>query len=79
MARMPRLVVPGLPHHVTQRGNRRMKTFFCDGDYLTYLDLLTEFRSVAGASISVNAGRGIFGDHMVAPQDPQEIMGSLIN
>ena len=37
MARMPRLVVPGYPHHVTQRGNRRMKTFFNDGDYNAYL------------------------------------------
>lgn len=25
MARMPRLVVPGYPHHAIQRGNRRMK------------------------------------------------------
>ena len=33
MAKMPRLVVPGYPYHVTQRGNRRMKTFFCDDDY----------------------------------------------
>ena len=33
MARLTRLVVPGLPHHVTQRGNRREKTFFEDGDY----------------------------------------------
>ena len=28
MARMPRVVVPSFPHHVTQRGNRRQKTFF---------------------------------------------------
>ena len=33
MARMPGLVVPYYPHHVTQRGNRRQKTFFCEGDY----------------------------------------------
>jgi hypothetical protein len=26
-------VVPGLPHHITQGGNRRQKTFFCDEDY----------------------------------------------
>ncbi len=34
MARMPRLVVPGYPHHVTQRGARRMKTFLTEDDYL---------------------------------------------
>jgi hypothetical protein len=39
MARLSRLVLPGL-HHVTQRGNRRMKTFFEDGDYELYRDLL---------------------------------------
>jgi putative transposase len=48
MARMPRVVVPGYPHHVTQRGNRRMKTFFCPEDYQTYLDLVCEFKVDAG-------------------------------
>jgi putative transposase len=42
MARLPRLVVPGLPHHVTQRGNRRERTFFEKGDYALYRDLLAE-------------------------------------
>ena len=42
MARLPRLVLPGIPHHVTQRGNRREQTFFEDGDYELYLDLLAE-------------------------------------
>ena len=28
MARMARLVIPGLPHHITQRGNRRERVFF---------------------------------------------------
>ena len=40
MTRIARLVVPGLPHHVTQRGNRREQVFFEDGDYLAYLDFL---------------------------------------
>ena len=42
MARLPRLVLPGIPHHITQRGNRRERTFFEDGDYELYLDLLAE-------------------------------------
>ncbi len=33
MARLARGVVPGALHHVMQRGNRRMKTFFGDDDY----------------------------------------------
>ena len=42
MARLARVVVPGAPHHVTQRGNRRQQTFFRDADYLTYLHLAAE-------------------------------------
>ena len=40
MARMPRLVVPGYPHHVTQRGARRQTTFFSIEDYRKYSDLV---------------------------------------
>lgn len=40
MARTARLVVPGCPHHVTQRGVRRMDVFFERADYETYLELL---------------------------------------
>ena len=42
MARMPRLVVPGYPHHVTQRGNRRQRTFFTEDDYRRYIALVSE-------------------------------------
>ena len=40
MARLARVVVPGLPHHVTQRGNARARTFFGEDDYALYRDLL---------------------------------------
>jgi putative transposase len=42
MSRLARMVVPGLPHHVTQRGNRREAIFFEDGDQQIYCDLLAE-------------------------------------
>ena len=42
MARLARVIVPGLPHHVTQRGNRREPIFFEDGDQEVYRDLLAE-------------------------------------
>lgn len=42
MARLARVVIPGVPHHVTQRGNGRGQTFFEDGDFALYLDLLAE-------------------------------------
>lgn len=42
MARLARTSIPGIPHHVTQRGNGRAQTFFDDGDYRFYLDRLGE-------------------------------------
>ena len=39
MARIARVVFPGYPHHVTQRGSRRQPTFFLEEDYLTYLEI----------------------------------------
>jgi REP element-mobilizing transposase RayT len=35
MTRLARVVIPGLPHHVTQRGNRREAIFFKDGDRIS--------------------------------------------
>jgi putative transposase len=42
MARLARVVAPGIPHHITQRGNRRQLTFFQESDYQLYLDLALE-------------------------------------
>ena len=42
MPRQARVVIPGLPHHVTQRGNNRFDVFFTDDDRLGYLGLLRE-------------------------------------
>ncbi len=43
MARIARVIAPGLPHHVTQRGNRRQTTFFCDEDFQIYIDLMAHW------------------------------------
>jgi len=51
MSRLARLVIPGMPHHVTQRGNRRAQTFFEDGDYALYESLLHAAADKAGAEI----------------------------
>jgi putative transposase len=42
MARFARLVVPGHPHHVTQRGVRSIDIFADDEDRLAYLDFMRE-------------------------------------
>ena len=49
--RIARAVAPGLPHHITQRGNRRQQTFFSDGDYEAYLNLITEWCSAYAVDI----------------------------
>ena len=43
MARISRIVVPEVPHHITQRGNRRQQVFFSDDDYRYYLSLMSEW------------------------------------
>ncbi|MBX9602619.1 MAG: transposase [Bryobacteraceae bacterium] len=43
MPRVARIVIPGLPHHITQRGNYRQKIFFRSEDYRLYLNLLADY------------------------------------
>jgi putative transposase len=42
MARLPRLTLPGLPHHVIQRGNNRQAIFIDRADHERLLGLLAE-------------------------------------
>lgn len=51
MPRAARLVIPHLPHHVTQRGNRRQPTFFHEDDYELYASLLQTWAGKAGTAI----------------------------
>ena len=39
-SRVARIVVPGFPHHVTQRGSNGQEVFFVEDDRMVYLDLL---------------------------------------
>jgi putative transposase len=51
MARLVRVVIPGIPHHVTQRGNGRARTFFSDQDYALYRGLLAASCAAAGVAV----------------------------
>jgi putative transposase len=51
MARFARIVVPDVPHLVTQRGNRRQQTFFNDADRALYKRLVATFAARAGVAI----------------------------
>jgi len=43
MSRVARIVMPGFPHRVTQRGKRRLQTFFEDGGYVHYQKLMAQW------------------------------------
>jgi len=43
MPRLARVVAAGVPHHITQRVNRRQRTFFVDGYYAAYTELMAEW------------------------------------
>jgi putative transposase len=51
MARLARVIAPGLPHHVTQRGHRREPIFFEDGDQDVYRDLLAAQTARRGVEV----------------------------
>ena len=51
MSRVARIVVPGCPHHVTQRGNNGQDVFFVDDDRRVYLCLLGEQSERFGLTI----------------------------
>ncbi len=43
MPRIPRIVIPDVPHHITQRGNYRQRVFYSNDDYLSYLVYLKHY------------------------------------
>jgi putative transposase len=51
MARIARVVAEHYPHHITQRGNRRQDTFFCDDDYRYYIQLMAQWCDRCGVII----------------------------
>src|SRR5580704_16664076 len=51
MARIARVVVPGLPHHVTQRGDRREPVFFEADDYRPFRRLAAAAARRAGIPV----------------------------
>jgi putative transposase len=51
MPRVARIVVPGVAHHVTQRGNNRQDVFFVDDDRRVYLSLLGDRAAAYGLEV----------------------------
>lgn len=68
MARLPRLTLPGYPHHVIQRGNNRQAIFAGAADYQTLLDLLDENARKFGVAIHAYVLMGNHFHLLVTPQ-----------
>ena len=51
MPRRARVIVPGMPHHIVQRGHNRNAVFVEEGDYQYYLDNLIEWKFELGLEL----------------------------
>ena len=83
MARLARIAVPEVAHHVTQRGNRRPPVFFSDDDRALYPDLIAQARMTTGRPLADPAWIADAERRMartIAPQKPRlkPRRGSLI-
>lgn len=72
MARLPRLTLPGYPHHVIQRGNNRQPIFSANADYQTLLDLLSENADKFDVAIHAYV---LMGNHFHLLATPQTVEG----
>jgi putative transposase len=77
MARLSLIVIPGVPHHVTQRGNRRLTTFFRDEDYSAYLEFLREGCGKAGTEVWAYCLMPNHVHLLLGPQDEDGLRAAL--
>ena len=77
MARLARVVAAGLPHHVTQRGNRRQPVFFGDDDYRFYCKLLAEGCRAAGTAVWAYCLMPNHVHLILVPSDPDGLRAAL--
>ena len=74
---MARVVVPGVAHHVTQRGNRCLDVFFSDDDREAYLEELMAMGAKYGVSY---AGYCLMSNHVhliAVPDTPESLASAL--
>jgi putative transposase len=51
MPRIPRIVIPGLPHHITHRGNNRQDIFYTIDNYSQYLAFLKHYLAIHNVTL----------------------------
>jgi putative transposase len=77
MARLPRLVVPGLPHHVLQRGNNRQPVFVDDTDRHSYLEALREATRLHGVNVHAYVLMPNHVHLLVTPASPEALAKAM--
>ena len=77
MPRIARAVIAGVPHHVTQRGNRREDVFFSNGDRKRYLELLREYSEKHDLEILAFCLMSNHVHLVVRPQREESLAGTL--
>lgn len=77
MPRRARIVVPGISHHITQRGNNRQPVFDTDFDRQIFLNLLGGYASRHGLAI---LGYCLMTNHfhlLAVPEEPHSIAHTI--
>lgn len=77
MPRRARVLMPGVPLHLIQRGNNRSVCFFSDDDYIFYMELLAEQASKSGCEVHAWCLMSNHVHLLVSPQE-QSSAGSLM-
>jgi len=73
MPRIARIVIPGCPHHITQRGNNRQDVFFVDDDRQRYLAILAAQAERFGLTVQ---GYCLMTNHVhliATPREPESL------
>ena len=77
MPRVARVVIPGCPHHITQRGNNRQDVFFVDDDRRAYLEFLRERCEAYGVRI-LGYCLMVNHVHLIAVPDDEDALAKAI-
>ena len=77
MSRQARIVIPGVAHHVTQRGNDRQDIFFSDADRGVYLKFLRESARLEGLALSAFCLMTNHVHLVVTPERPESIARAI--
>lgn len=72
MARLPRLSIPGYPHHIIQRGNNRQTIFSSDADRRYLLGLLAEYANQFKVAVHAYV---LMGNHIHLLVTPETVEG----